>query len=254
MIRIISKDILLLIFSQLSPRELRSCCCVCTEWSNLVSSNSMLSSKKNGVDVYRAIVKKSHFQCWHGWGDTYVSDPLIAPNQKDILILDHNTLQIMVFNRDGGNPHTLVELFKMTISPRDLMVGGGTVRHGICIVQSRIFIIDNHDQKILILDQDYKLIKTCSTGPFTPRLVCPFRMGSILVATDDSFLLLYDLDGHLITTIQPQLPVGEGVQEWRSLCIDSRERIIFGDYIRCEVRIQTGMVNFYILFFVEASI
>ena len=159
----------------------------------------------------------------------------MAPNQKDLLMLEHNCSQIMVFSKDGKQIQ-FIELVPMGLTPRGLMMGGGTRVHGICTANSKVYVADDYGKKIIILDQYYKLQARIPTGNCSPILMCPIGRTNILVATRESFLLQFDFC-NLVRSFIPLLPPNEATQNWKCLCTDSRERIIFCDYINPRIRI-----------------
>ena len=154
------------IFLILRPAELRSCCCVCTRWNSVISEDELLDRRRNVLDVYGQVGENNTFPIRSIRLQKRISGFIVAPNKKDILILDHSN-QAMVVLHKNGKPS-----FRINLENYD--TGSGPTVNGICVVDSQIFVIDNPQKKILVFDQHYSLVSTISTGDYKPELICSF--------------------------------------------------------------------------------
>lgn len=217
------------IFSYLKPRELISCCCVCTRWNEIISNDRVLTYRKNSLDVYRPLKKKTCFPL-----NTIYADfrPFISPNQKDVLIVDGCRDKILVFGQDGKQYPSIELSEKKKTQDRFYIQQPWSV----CVVKSLLFVLD--DKEILVLDQHYNRVLTICTGDnYHLRFIFPLGDNGIAVIGNNSYILKFDLKGNLIEKLTPLLSTGREIKEWTCFCIDSGGRIIFAILCRNQINI-----------------
>ena len=202
----------------MNPKELRSCCCVCSEWNDLITESVRLTRKKSTLDPYEKISRVLSFEKTKEKPFVYPSSICVLPEKQEILICDDYSDEVEVFNMKGE--------FISSFGSKGSGFGEFNNIIGICTFEGKIFIADKLNCRIQVLDQHYNYLSTISTDDSCPEWICCQKNGNIIVSTEDS-LLLFEPNGEKRTLVSD--PTMLGIDEITGICCNDKDEIIIAN-------------------------
>ena len=204
-------------FSFLGSRDLKSCCCVCKEWKELILGSRILKRKRKNLDLN----KKIEFQyCFDNKAKGIDIDPYgicIVPKKNILLVTDYCNHRVIVFNEQGH----VVTCFGS--EGKEL----GQLRNprGIHVFESSILVVDYGNCRVQIFDLEYNPRQCINTGRFDPIHVCVHNQ-QILVITMNHVILVFDLYGNPIKQLDTDNIRQSTHDSLRGICVNSVGQII----------------------------
>lgn len=183
------------------------------EWNALLL-HKILVQKKNHLNVHGVFSRHSFahkFHCPFVW---------ICPGlwADEIFVSLTSQHEIKVFNRQG-------KLIKSFGSCEE-GIGQFFFQRAICVSGSEVFVFDSENNRIQIFDQDYKPIRSISTGFANSCAICVSKQGNILLANVHRYITVLNQEGRLIKIIGSLGVKDSPFVSIDDICINSRDEII----------------------------
>ena len=175
-----------------------------------------MNQKKKTLDPYDKISQAISLRSHKEKEFYHPSRICVVPEKQEILVCDNHGNEVEVFNMRG---EFICSFGSRGSGPREF---NGIF--GICTFQERIFIADNINRRIQILDQNYNYLSSISTGN-RPEWICCQKNGNIVLSTNESILLVYP-DGKIETLVSNIL----GFDEIEGICCNDRDEIMVADW------------------------
>lgn len=197
---------------------MRSCCCVCTEWNDLISSAKKLAQRKNSIDPYQPINFQYRFGQFVKGAGAIVYPIGVCSVLGKVIISDHNNHRIQIFDETGQQ---YIKSFGSRGNGPDQL----SYPYGICIVGQMLWISDYGNNRIQIFDSnDGTPIHSVSLDNLSPLGICCNSNGQVLVTTYENIVLSINQDSYSVEQFN------SGKFDWpRGICCNSRDEVLVLD-------------------------